>query len=40
MVIRIRGMMGDVRIVITDPPPSQIAKCGKLTKFWGQVMRC
>ena len=40
MVIRIRGMVGDVRIVIADLPPSRIAKCGKLTKFWGWVTWC
>jgi len=40
IAIRIRDMMQDVRIVIVDLPPSQIAKCGKPTKFWGWVMWC
>ena len=37
-MIRTGNMMVTVRILIADPPPSQIPKCGKPTGLWGGVM--
>ena len=40
VAIRIRGLMVNVRVLIADPLPSQIAERENPTTYWGRVTWC